>query len=158
MAAILSDHTDDEDIIIAGLLHDVLEDVLGYSEIDMKRDFGEKITEIVKGVSEDKNPNMNKSDEKESWQYRKSKYLEGLKNDSQESLMVCAADKIHNIDSLVEAYKEKGTRAFENFNAPIGKRIKFHRDVLVILKKSLKNDIVAELENKQKEFVEVLGE
>ena len=155
VAAILSNYPDNEDTIIAGLLHDVLEDVPGYSEIDMGEDFGEKITEIVKGVSEDKDLN-NKSNEKESWDYRKNKYLEGLKNDSQESLMVCAADKIHNLASMAEAYKEKETMAFENFNASIEKRIKFHRDVLAILKKRLKNNIVAELENKQREFVEIL--
>ena len=150
VAAILSNYTDNEDIIIAGLLHDVLEDVPGYSESDMRRDFGDKITEIVKGVSEDKDPN-NKSNEKESWQYRKNKYLEGLKNDSQESLMVCAADKIHNLSSMTEAYKEKGAVAFVNFNSSIEQRMEFHKNVLKILKERLENNIVFELEKKQKE-------
>jgi (p)ppGpp synthase/HD superfamily hydrolase len=54
VAWILSNYTNDEDIIVSGLLHDVLEDVKGYYYDDMVRDFGEKIAQIVKGVSEDK--------------------------------------------------------------------------------------------------------
>ena len=150
VAVILSNYTDNENIIIAGLLHDVLEDVPGYSENNMRKEFGDKITEIVKGVSEDKTLN-NKLTEKESWQYRKNKYLEGLKDDSQESLMVCAADKIHNMDSMMEAYKERGSVAFANFNSSIEQRMEFHKNVLKILKKRLKNKIVFELEKKQKE-------
>ena len=47
--------TDDEDVIVAALLHDVLEDISPdrYSESDMRRDFGDRITDIVKTVSHD---------------------------------------------------------------------------------------------------------
>ena len=53
---IIGEYTTDEDVIVAGILHDVLEDVRPsiYSEADMRGDFGDKITDIVKDVSEDK--------------------------------------------------------------------------------------------------------
>jgi len=150
VAVILSDYTDDEDTIIAGLLHDVLEDVPNYYEADMKRDFGEKITEIVKGVSEVKDPNNNLN-EKETWLYRKNKYVDRLKEDSKESLMVSAADKIHNLNSMMDAYEKRGEKSFENFNSSIKDRLWYHGEVLNVLKERLDNKIVIELEDRYKE-------
>jgi len=145
VAFILADYTDDEDIIVAGLLHDVLEDVEGYSFDDMKKDFCERIAQIVEGVSEEKNPNGN-SDKRESWNIRKKGYIEKLKEDGFESMMVCAADKIHNLNSIMGAYKERGEKTFEKFNAPIEKRMWFYGEVFKILKERLDNKIIDELE------------
>lgn len=151
VAIILSGYTNDEDTIVAGLLHDVLEDVPGYYESDMIRDFGEKVTEIVKGVTEEKDPNDSTKNEKETWLYRKNKYLDRLRKDSKESLMVSAADKIHNLSSTINAYKERGEDAFRNFNSTIEERLWFNGEVLNVLKERLDNKIVVELEEKHKE-------
>lgn len=146
VAWILSNYTEDEDIIVAGILHDVLEDVKGYYYDDMVRDFGEKVAQIVKGVSEDKDPNI-ESDEKATWEERKSKYLANLKNDSDEALMVCAADKIHNLQSMISAYQEKGDALWDNFNSPKEKKLWLYQEILKFMKGRLNNPIVGELEN-----------
>lgn len=146
VAFILSDYTNDEDIIVAGLLHDVLEDVPNYSGDDMKKEFGEKVYKIVKEVSEDKDPNDKSEDKKITWQKRKEDYLANLKNNSFEAMMVCCADKIHNLLSLIEAYKEQGDDLWDKFNAPKDKKIWFYEEILNILKNRLDNDIVKELD------------
>lgn len=146
VAWILSNYTEDEDIIVAGILHDVLEDVKGYYYDDMVRDFGERVAQIVKGVSEDKDPNI-ESDEKATWEERKSKYLANLKNDSDEALMVCAADKIHNLQSMISAYQEKGDALWDNFNSPKEKKLWLYQEILKFMKGRLNNPIVVELEN-----------
>ncbi len=146
VAWILSNYTEDEDIIVAGILHDVLEDVKGYYYDDMVRDFGERVAQIVKGVSEDKDPNI-ESDEKATWEERKSKYLANLKNDSDEALMVCAADKIHNLQSMISAYQEKGDALWDNFNSPKEKKLWLYQEILKFMKGRLNNPIVGELEN-----------
>lgn len=53
---ILSEHTKDENTMIAGLLHDVLEDAdpNEYTEQKLRDIFGEKVVSIVKEVSEQK--------------------------------------------------------------------------------------------------------
>lgn len=145
VAWILSNYTEDEDIIVAGILHDVLEDVKGYYYDDMVRDFGERVAHIVKGVSEDKDPNI-ESDEKATWEERKSKYLANLENDSDEALMVCAADKIHNLQSMISAYKEKGDALWDNFNSPKEKKLWLYQEILKFMKERLNNPIVNELE------------
>ena len=139
VALILSNYTDDEDIIIAGLLHDVLEDVENYNFEDLKKEFGEKIATIVREVSEEREDLG-----KENWQERKQQYLQNLENASFEAMMVCCADKIHNLISLIEAYNKQGKKVFENFNAPIEKKIEFYGKVLEVLKGRLDNEIVEE--------------
>ena len=144
VAWILANYTDNEDIIIAGLLHDVLEDVKCYRVEDMQRDFGEQVTRIVKEVSEDKDPNV-EQDDKATWQMRKEKYLANLANDSYEALMVCCADKIHNLTSMLEVYKIQGEKMWQKFNAPIDKQLWFYQEILKILQTKLDNPIVQEL-------------
>jgi (p)ppGpp synthase/HD superfamily hydrolase len=143
--SVACNYTNDEDIIVSGLLHDVLEDVKGYYYDDMVRDFGEKIAQIVKGVSEDKDPNV-ESEEKATWEERKRKYLNTLESDSEESLMVCAADKIHNLQSMMDAYQVKGETLWNNFNSPKEKKLWLYKEVLKILKVRLNSLIVAELD------------
>ncbi len=146
VAFILLKYTDNEDIIVAALLHDVLEDVEGYTTEDLKRDFGPKITRIVEGISEDEAPSKSSADRKTSWLKRKESYLAKLRNDSFEALMISSADKIHNLMSMIEEYKEQGESMWKAFNAPQDKKLWFYGEVLAILKKRLDNKIVKELE------------
>lgn len=145
-AWILNEYTRDENIIVAGLLHDVLEDVPGYGYEKLKKDFGQRVAKIVKGVSEDKDPNK-KEDEK-PWIERKQDYLDHLKKDSKESMMVSTADKIHNLQSMRDAYREQGEKLWKNFNSPADKKLWFYEEVYKIVKGKLRNKIVEEL-NKQ---------
>jgi (p)ppGpp synthase/HD superfamily hydrolase len=145
VAWILSNYTNDEDIIAGGLLHDVLEDVKGYYYDDLAKDFGKRVAQIVKGVSEDKDPNI-ENDDKATWETRKLKYLAGLESDSEESLMVCCADKIHNLQSMINAYEEKGEELWTHFNSPKEKKLWLYQEILKFMKIRLDNPIVAELE------------
>ena len=151
VAWILNQYTDNEDIIVAGILHDILEDVRGYDFDDMTKDFGSDVANIVRGVSEDKDPNI-ESDEKESWELRKNKYLKNLESDSQEALMVCCADKIHNLRSMKEAYKVQGEKLWDKFNSPSDKKIWFYEEVAKVVKEKLDSKITEDLE---KEIIEL---
>ena len=151
---ILSTYTNDEDILVAGLLHDVLEDVKGYRYNDLVRDFGKRVAKIVKEISEDKDPNV-AIDKKATWLGRKEKYLATLQEDSMEALIVCAADKIHNLQASIDEYNDTGRGPWENFNAPLGQQVWYYRKVLEILKKRLpEHPIVKETE---KVFLAFLG-
>lgn len=145
VAIIVSNYTEDEDVIAAALLHDVLEDVPGYGFDAMKRDFGEKIVLLVKDVSEDKDPNV-KFDEKATWEERKKKYLTHLNGASEDALLISAADKIHNLYSLRDTYVKLGKSAFDHFNAPPKKIVWYYQEILKILRERLKSPIVDELE------------
>lgn len=134
---LLAKYTDDEDIIIAGFLHDVLEDVDSYSREDMKREFGERITNLVLGVTHDNNL---------GWKERTDKYLEKLQ-ENKDFIMISCADKVHNINSSIEGFEEMGEGFWNSFYAEKEDYHWFYNSVLAIAKEKLDNPIVLELED-----------
>ncbi|MBI2514637.1 bifunctional (p)ppGpp synthetase/guanosine-3',5'-bis(diphosphate) 3'-pyrophosphohydrolase [Candidatus Wolfebacteria bacterium] len=143
IAIILLDYIDDENIIVSGILHDTIEDT-PYTPDNLEKDFGAKIKEIVLGVTEDKNI--------KAWEERKVKYRENLKSASFESLMVCVADKIHNLMSLKDAYETYGDDLWKSFECPSPEKyFEYHEAVLKILKEKLNNPIVQKLEEQVSE-------
>lgn len=153
VAFIVSEFTDDKDVICGALLHDVLEDVPKeiYSKKQMLEDFGLNVVEIVEGVSEEKDSEMSPKEERRTWKKRKLAYLKNLETDSEGSLMVCAADKIHNMQSTIDAYKVQGERVWKAFNSSKEEKLWFHEEVVKIIEGRLESPIAGRLK-------EVLGE
>ena len=123
VAFLLRDYTDDENIIIAALLHDTLEDT-DYSPEELETDFGKKVRSIVEGVTD-----VQKHERSQvSWKERQELYFKAISLAPLESLYVSAADKIHNMRSIVEEYnddteafaKQFGT-SFDDLNAKYDK-------------------------------------
>jgi len=125
VALILMEYTDDQDVIVAGFLHDTVEDT-EYSAEDIEKDFNPHIAEIVMDVTE--------KDKDDPWQKRKDDYLAHLKTSSFESKLVCAADKLHNLQSMLAGFEKFGEAVYEKFNAPADKKIWFYKECLNILK------------------------
>jgi len=143
VAIILSNYTDDEDTMVAGLLHDSIEDT-NYTPEQLEEDFGHRIKEIVMGVTE---PKLDESGQKLPWQVRKDAYLENLKTVSQASLMLSAADKICNMRNMVDDYDKYGDEILKKFSSSPEDRYKYHSAVLEILKDRLeKKDILTDYE------------
>ena len=107
---IASNATDDEDILIACLMHDVLEDVDSniYGEADMRAEFGDRVVSIVKDVTKD--------DSLQDWHQRSRAYLDHLEhNASDEAVIVSASDKIHNLLSVLADYEVYGNDIWQRF-------------------------------------------
>jgi (p)ppGpp synthase/HD superfamily hydrolase len=144
---IASEVTDNEDILIACLLHDTIEDVPEeYSKEQMRKDFGENVVKIVEGVTKD--------DSLKSWKERSDAYLQHLEEQaSDESVLVSSADKIHNLMSMVEDYKNVGNKLYERFNSNKDQQIWFYERVCKIVKKRLPNlKLIKDLEELIKEY------
>jgi len=157
VAFITARYTNDEDTIVAALLHDVLEDVKKekYSDEDLIKDFGQKIYNIIREDSETKDANITKKEELATWVARKTETIKHLKGHSQASLIVCAADKINNLQSLVNGLKKYGNSYYKNFNAPEPKKEKYlwyFGGILKELKQNLNNKIVDELKEIYQRF------
>lgn len=146
VAEIVERYTDNEDAAIAAELHDVLEDVPEdrYSEEQMRADFGESVVRLVTMVSEDKRAD---DTEEKSWEERKSDYLAHLDAlDDTEALIVSAADKIHNIASIVVDHADVGDDLWSRFNAPKERQLWYYRSIADILAtKQVPEDLIAEI-------------
>ena len=94
-------------VIIAGILHDVLEDTetLSSEILDL---FGENVLKIVIAESEDKS---------KTWKERKQVTLDTLKTASLEVKQVCCADKLSNLRSMVADMEIVGDKLWDRFNA-----------------------------------------
>ena len=130
---IISQYTNKEAAIVAGILHDILEDVdpAIYSEIDMRRDFGDEITDIVKDVSEPKTADQPKL----PWKDRKQSYLKRLSNSYYiEAYIVATADKIHNLTDILKDYDQFGDKIWQRFNASKQDILQYYRAVFDLIR------------------------
>lgn len=118
---ILAQHTDDEEIIIAGILHDSIEDGREdggrYAPEKLKEEFGQRVHDIVMDVTEDMELKVNPNS-RATWKERKLRYIDHLHRASHEGLLVSCADKIHNLRSLYLSLAEDREDVWGRFNAP----------------------------------------
>ena len=151
VACIVSDYTTDEDIIIAGLLHDTLEDT-DYTESELETDFGPRVRSIVENVSERTDPK-----DPRPWQERKDGLIELLYRAPEESLIVAAADTIHNLRSIVEEYQGSFVKYSNDFNGTLEGRTQLYQKKSDIFNSNLRNPIVHEFNHVLKEYELFVG-
>lgn len=102
-----------EEVIIAGILHDTIEDSHDEHKVtaeDIKAQFGAQVARLVSSVSE--------TDKSLTWEERKTEALKHIRRFSNDSLLVKAGDIISNCSELIQDYEEHGDSVFKRFNAP----------------------------------------
>ncbi len=80
-------------VVQAALLHDVVEDCEGWTPMRVEREFGAAVARIVAELTEDKS---------RTWEERKRAQVEHVPHLSPDALSVKAADKLHNLRTLVD--------------------------------------------------------
>ena len=113
VAHIISTITNDIDIMIAGLLHDVVEDTDGTLD-EIREKFGDRVARLVDSETENKYEGEDKA---LSWKKRKEESIKKLKalNDRDVEIL-WLADKLSNIRSLAIDYSERGETIWQSFN------------------------------------------
>ena len=106
VAHLLTEHSAREDVIVAALLHDVLEDT-SVTPAEVLAVGGEEVLKIVEAVSENKEL---------SWEERKEAYVHTVVQGGESVWLVSIADKIHNAESLLDHITSVGEEAWSVFN------------------------------------------
>jgi (p)ppGpp synthase/HD superfamily hydrolase len=104
---IQADETDPE-LLAAALLHDTLEDA-GATMEALRAQFGARVAAIVEGASEPYSRD-------ELWETRKTHTVAYLRTAPREVQLVAAADKLHNLTSMVSDYAAIGEALWSRFN------------------------------------------
>jgi (p)ppGpp synthase/HD superfamily hydrolase len=105
----------DEDLAIAGLLHDSLEDQAASTSFgELEYRFGTRVADIVRACS-DAEPAP--GEQKPPWQERKRAYLEHLESAPADVLIVSRADKLHNARCIAQDARALGDALWDRFNA-----------------------------------------
>lgn len=147
VAMLVSDYTDDEDTIVAALLHDTIEDT-GYRERELAEDFGQRVKDIVLSISE---PHLDPKSTT-AWMDKKKQYIKQLRSATERALLVVAADKIHNMRSIVEEYYDNHRAFLTDFGDSIDTRVLYYQEISNILNSKLKNKILTEFNNVFREY------
>ncbi len=108
VGVILAKHNLPDEVIIAGILHDTVEDTSLTLE-KIESEFGSSVAAYVKLCSE-----LNKG---ESWKKRKLSYLDQLENAPNDVLFIVCVDKLTNIQSIQRNFEAYGPAIWQKFNA-----------------------------------------
>ena len=130
VALLLSTVTNDEDVIVAGILHDVLEESEA-TKHELSEIFGSTVADIVDKCSE--------QDKTLSWSARKEEGLRKIKSMNYNAALVKTADILHNTYDMVQKVREYGVAFFGNFNTNGVSKIKYEQRRLAEFKKYHQN-------------------
>lgn len=104
--------TNDDKVLAAAALHDVVEDT-DYTIEDIKREFGEEVAELVASDSENKREYL---PAEQTWEIRKQETLEALKNSTMEEQIITISDKLSNVRAIYRDYFTIGESLWQRFN------------------------------------------
>lgn len=99
-AAIASSITNDEDVIAAAVLHDVIEDTQ-YGKDDIRARFGDRVLRLVLSATENKRSEL---PPEETWKIRKRETLDRIEDAEDDELIVLFSDKLANLRSIWSDY------------------------------------------------------
>jgi (p)ppGpp synthase/HD superfamily hydrolase len=109
------ENTTNEDVWIAALLHDAVEDQGGQATADeIETQFGKRVVAIVLGCSDSI---AGIDSPKEPWLKRKLAYFENLAHVDEGIILVSIADKIHNARSILRDMRACGDDVYCRFTA-----------------------------------------
>ena len=111
VASLVLEAGGDEDLAIAALLHDVVEDCGGTPMLEqVRRRFGARVAKVVDGCTDAY------TIPKPPWRERKESYISHLKTADPDTRLVSAADKLNNVRSILSDYRQIGEAIWPRFN------------------------------------------
>ena len=113
VGVIVGTMTDDQEVIAAAILHDVVEDA-GVSIDEIGEKFGARVMELVASETENKREDLPPED---TWRIRKEESLEKLRNtDDIDVLRLWIGDKLSNIRSIYRDFLVEGNAVWNKFH------------------------------------------
>lgn len=134
VALILARRGFSDTVVAAALAHDVIEDT-DIADKELRDELGDDVADLIVPITHDSCL---------SWEEKKIKYIEAVRNASNDAKAISVADKIANARSLLAAHKKQGAAVWKCFNAGREKKLWFERAMLDMLRASWKHPLVDE--------------
>jgi (p)ppGpp synthase/HD superfamily hydrolase len=145
VAATVLEYDGSEDMAIAALLHDAVEDQGGEPRLsDIRNRFGDRVADIVRSCS-DSVVNTSAGQQKDDTRTRKIRYIEHLDTADQETLLVSLSDKIHNARSILRDLRKVGPAVWKRFNSPKEETLRYYRELANAFQRRLPGQLADEL-------------
>jgi (p)ppGpp synthase/HD superfamily hydrolase len=153
VSVLLLRHGFGEDLAIAGLLHDVVEDC-DTTVAELAAEFGPEVARLVEAVSEQKTQDGAEL----PWQQRKEAKLALLSGGGPDVAALKLADTLHNARSIIADLRAQGADVWRRFKGSPEQTIWYYRQVLAGASSALGDHALArELEQAIVELEEILG-
>src|ERR1051326_7769919 len=156
VAATVLEYDGSEDMAIAALLHDAVEDQGGEPRLsDIRNRFGDRVADIVRSCS-DTVVNSSSGQKKEDWRTRKTLYIHHLSLVDHDTLLVSLSDKVHNARSILRDLRkpEIGASIWDRFDKSKKDTLWYYREVANAFMRYLPGQLANELS----EIVDALEE
>ena len=128
VSVLLIRHGFPEDVAIAGLLHDIVEDQ-GVPLEDLEARFGTAVAEMVSALTEWKS----EEGVERLWEARKQEALGHLRQASHGAVAVKAADTLHNVRSVLLGLHREGSSVWNSFKRGPAETMWYYRSVSEIV-------------------------
>lgn len=141
VASLVLQYGGDEEQAIAALLHDVVEDCGGAPRLaEIRERFGERVARIVDGCTDsDQTP-------KPPWRERKQSYLDRVRGEQADVLLVSAADKLYNMREILMDLREFGPNVWERFKGRREGSLWYYHGLIEAVRERAPGGLVAELD------------
>ena len=140
VASLVLEAGGDEDMAIAALLHDVVEDCGGMPRLrEIGKQFGPRVARIVEGCTDSFGA------PKPEWVERKKDYLREVKHANAETRLVSASDKLHNVRTILADYRQDGEAIWTRFNGKKEGTLWYYRALVDEYQRRNRNRITHEL-------------
>ena len=132
-AVIVGTMSDDQNLIAAAVLHDVVEDA-GITMEEIEARFGKRVRELVGAETEDKRADLPPAD---TWRIRKEESLAFLKNTNDLAvLIVWLGDKLANMRAIYRDFKVEGVQMWQRFNqTDVSEQAWYYRSIVDLTKR-----------------------
>jgi len=152
VASLVLEAGGDEDMAIAALLHDVVEDCGGMPRLrEVRKQFGPRVAKIVEGCTD------SFVEPKLEWMERKKGYLREVKHADAETRLVSAADKLHNVRTILADYRQDGESIWKRFSGKKEGTLWYYRALSDEYRRRNPNRITGELEIAVRELERAVG-
>lgn len=152
VSSIVIEYGGGEDMAIAALLHDAVEDQGGMPRLrEIRRKFGKRVARIVDGCTD------SYTEPKPPWLERKRAYLERLASESEDVRLVSAADKLSNAREMLYDLRVHGESVFERFAGKKAGTLWYYRALVSTFCKAGNHPLVDELDGVVTELETLAG-
>jgi (p)ppGpp synthase/HD superfamily hydrolase len=140
VASLVIEYGGDEEMAIAALLHDAVEDQGGLPRLrEIRRKFGRRVAHIVDGCTD------SYVIPKPPWLDRKRAYVERVGKESAEVRLVSAADKLSNVRETIHDLRVQGQSVFHRFAGKKDGTLWYYRALVGEFRKARSSPLVEEL-------------
>lgn len=148
VSATVLEYGGDEDLAIAALLHDSVEDQGGRARLeDVRNRFGDRVARVVAACS-DSLADTAKGERKADWQKRKEAYIAHLDSADDDVLRVSLADKVHNARAILRDLRKPdvGEAIWSRFSQPRDRTLWYYRRLANTFRSRLPGQLADELD------------